>query len=522
MSALAANLPFFHLGAIDTGIIPIQSFGILVALGVLIGASLLRRYAEWHGISDDHIRGLLTWVMVTGFLGAHWFDVLAYQWDKMDEPWHWWPPHEIIEQPTIAGGQQIHNGFLWLPLRLWDGIASYGGFVGGAFGFAFYVWWKKLPARLMADVTLCGLLPAFTIGRMGCSVVSDHIGSAVAPDAWYSFLAMDYPTTGDDRLGPITELAAQHHDWIHNDHIFAWNLGLVELMYLIPVNIIVLYFAFRARKRVNAAFITVLTGLMYAPVRFFLDFLRPEESDPRHYGLTFAQWASILAFGIAVFVLGRIMRSGEAAKTVAPTSKEAQQKLKLVLKEAEQEDDDDEAEAGEAAADEPAAKKTKGKGKDKEPAVEDTVEDEHGMSLVEGAANVAYMAPRDVVAAVKAALDGDEHVRAAYWMPIRVKGEQLLVIGLDLDDTSEAHFKELAGKLDAWPVLLLDNKQLIDAARSFDRKLYPAESEAGLNAAKIDKPAARVFRDGADKAVKPKRDGELKLVMAAATTADAG
>ncbi len=30
-ASLATSLPFFHLGAIDTGIVPIQSFGILVA-----------------------------------------------------------------------------------------------------------------------------------------------------------------------------------------------------------------------------------------------------------------------------------------------------------------------------------------------------------------------------------------------------------------------------------------------------------------------------------------------------------
>src|SRR2546430_8606859 len=99
LAATSASLPFFHLGSIDTGIVPIQSFGILVALGVLIGAALLRRYAEWHGISDEHIRGILAWITVTGFLGAHWFDVLFYQWDKINQHFHWWhgwPPwHEV-------------------------------------------------------------------------------------------------------------------------------------------------------------------------------------------------------------------------------------------------------------------------------------------------------------------------------------------------------------------------------------------------------------------------------------------
>src|SRR4051794_26022958 len=128
MSGLAlsstASLPFFHLGSIDTGVVPIQSFGILVALGVLIGAALLRRYAEWHGISDENIRGLLAWVTVSGFIGAHLFDVFFYQWEKMDEPWHLWPPKSITYPAPYHGAPDVVDGWIWLPLRLWDGISS--------------------------------------------------------------------------------------------------------------------------------------------------------------------------------------------------------------------------------------------------------------------------------------------------------------------------------------------------------------------------------------------------------------
>ena len=54
----------------------------IVAAGVLIGAAILRRYAEWHGVTDDHIRGLTGWITVTGFIGAHLFDVIMYQWRR--------------------------------------------------------------------------------------------------------------------------------------------------------------------------------------------------------------------------------------------------------------------------------------------------------------------------------------------------------------------------------------------------------------------------------------------------------
>jgi prolipoprotein diacylglyceryltransferase len=48
-----------------------------------------------------------------------------------------------------------------------------------------------------------------------------------------------------------------------------------------------------------------LTALLYAPVRFFLEFLRLELTDPTNFGLTFAQWGSILAFAVGSVVLAR-------------------------------------------------------------------------------------------------------------------------------------------------------------------------------------------------------------------------
>jgi len=324
----AAAIPFFYSGElVDIGL-PIQTFGVIVAAGVLIGAGLARRYAEWHGVSDELIRKLTGWLVIAGFLGAHILDVLMYEPQKLDEDIASWPPSAW---PAI--------------IRVWDGISSYGGFVGGAIGFAFFVWWKRLPARLFADVILVGLLPAFSIGRIGCTVVSDHIGAVVSSDKWYAFMAENYPTHSSDFHTSVLDKlikAEQLSGRPVGDHILAWNLGLVEFLYLVPVNLLILWLAFRPDKRMPAGFVTVLTGVLYAPVRFFLDFLRPEDSDPRHIGLTFAQWASILAFGAAIYAATKLWKTGAPAKTVTRTSKEAQQRLKMILKEADDIDEPEE------------------------------------------------------------------------------------------------------------------------------------------------------------------------------------
>lgn len=306
-TAGTTGLPFFHRAELIAGI-PIQTFGVIVAAGVLFGAHLLRRYGEWHGVSDETIRGLTGWITVTGFIGAHLFDVLAYQWDALER------------DPLLL-------------LKIWAGISSYGGFIGGAMGFAFYVWWKRLPGLLMADMCIVGLLPAFSIGRIACTVVSDHIGAAVDPNAWYAFLAMPYPR-GFNEI--VANLGAAHPG---GGPVLAWNLGFIELLYLIPVNLLLLHLAFR-RKRLPAGFLIVMTGVLYAPVRFFLEFLRPETSDPRYLDLTFAQWSSIAAFSISLYAAIVVFRKSKPAEPIAPTSREAQEKLAVVLRE-----DDDKASA---------------------------------------------------------------------------------------------------------------------------------------------------------------------------------
>jgi len=320
VTAGTVGMPFFQLGSIG----PIQSFGIIVAAGVLIGAALLRRYAEWHGVEDDHIRGLTGWITVTGFIGAHVFDVLAYQY------------RDFVRDPVLI-------------LKVWSGISSYGGFLGGALGFAFYVWWKRLPVRLMADIAIVGLLPAFSIGRIGCTVVSDHIGRAVDPNAWYAPLAMDYPKSLN--MDAIHELL-RANPGTPGDTILAWNLGFIEFLYLVPVNALVLWLAFRSTKRIPAGFLVVMTGVLYAPVRFFLDYLRLNQSDPRHFGFTFAQWSSILAFGVAVYAAARVLKNGKPAETVTKTSREAQERLRVILKE-----DDDAAATKKGGKDKPAPAK---------------------------------------------------------------------------------------------------------------------------------------------------------------------
>jgi len=68
--------------------------------------------------------------------------------------------------------------------------------------------------------------------------------------------------------------------------------------------------------------------VVYSPPRFLFEFLRPEETDPRYAGLTFAQWASIAAFILGLYLLfGPIKNRNEPLpEAVASESRPAKKK----------------------------------------------------------------------------------------------------------------------------------------------------------------------------------------------------
>ncbi|HVV83736.1 MAG TPA: prolipoprotein diacylglyceryl transferase family protein [Kofleriaceae bacterium] len=269
-------LPFFTLHTLNLGPLPLQPFGILVASGVLIGAEVMRRYMLRFGVEEDDIRGLTMWLIVAGFAGAHLFDAFVYEHDRLSD------------DPLLI-------------LKVWDGISSYGGFIGGALGYVFFVWWKRLTPRLMADSSIVGLLVAFTIGRIGCTIVHDHIGRATT-----SSLGIDYPRREIEARHLISEFPGA------GSVIRAHNVAMYELAYLLFVWAIVLPLAF-GKRRYPAGIIAVLVALLYAPVRFFLEYYRLNTSDPRYAGFTFAQWCSIAAFAGAAYVAVRLWKTGAPA-----------------------------------------------------------------------------------------------------------------------------------------------------------------------------------------------------------------
>jgi phosphatidylglycerol:prolipoprotein diacylglycerol transferase len=239
---------------------PINSFGILVMLGVFFGSTAAYRHSERLGLDQGRVRRMALFCGVFGLLGAHVFDVLVYQPGWMNE-----------------------DGAIWTLLDPFAGISSMGGVLGGTLGFVLFAHLTGINKLKFADTATLGLLVLLTFGRAGCASVHDHVGASSD-----FALAVNFPA------GNPAGAVGPHHD-----------LGLYEFMLLLALLVIA---AFILRKPRRPGLLVGILAIAYAVPRFFLDFLRRPVSDPRYLELTPAQWstlAMLIAGGIVLYLVYR-------------------------------------------------------------------------------------------------------------------------------------------------------------------------------------------------------------------------
>ena len=288
-------LPYLHLPEIPLGFLAkipglgslfdaahppsIKPFGMLVALGVYFGAIVAGRRARERKLDPAKMSQLIFWVVSAGFIGGHMLDAVFYH------------PARILRDG-------------WYIFKLWDGLSSYGGFIGALIGA--WAWRLTYNRKILpfGDV-ICSALPiGWVFGRAGCAVVHDHPGAQ--SDLWF---AVRYPTgVGFGYRGQF-------------------DLGLYECLLTIPLAI-GFAVAWRRDPFRPVGFYAGWMCVAYAPVRFVLDFFRlapnenPGGGDARYFGLTPAQWACFLFLGIGIYIVriaAKGARTEPPAEGIAPT-----------------------------------------------------------------------------------------------------------------------------------------------------------------------------------------------------------
>ena len=233
-------IPYFQLPTLTLGPFTVSSFGVFAAAGVGLAAWLLVREAQRAGLDPAPMRDVPMWALAGGLIGGHLMHVLLYH-------------------PEELQGLQI--------LKLWDGLSSTGGVLGGTLGTM--LWFRRHHRRFSdyADVFALAVAPGWAVARVGCFSVHDHPGTLT------SFpLAVAFP-------------GGARHD-----------LGLYDAILLAAIAL-VLFRAARAKALTGR--LLPLLALLYAAGRFCLDFLRATDvayADARYLGLTPAQYVCIGLF----------------------------------------------------------------------------------------------------------------------------------------------------------------------------------------------------------------------------------
>ncbi|WP_280771464.1 prolipoprotein diacylglyceryl transferase [Salipaludibacillus daqingensis] len=142
--------PLFHLGPIS-----IHFFGVMIAVGALIGVGLLVHEAKKANVEKDLLLDGVFYSLLGGILGARVIFVFVYN------------PGYYLERPLEI--LFINQG----------GLSIHGGIIGGLLTGYIYLKKKKLSVWNTLDLVAPSLILAQGISRIGCDV----FGFA-APDWW--------------------------------------------------------------------------------------------------------------------------------------------------------------------------------------------------------------------------------------------------------------------------------------------------------------------------------------------------
>jgi phosphatidylglycerol:prolipoprotein diacylglycerol transferase len=280
----------------------IHGFGILVAVGFMLGSRMSMGKAARDGLDPELINRIVGWMVAGVFIGGHLGHLLFYY------------PEQILSDPMSI-------------LRVWDGLSSFGGFLACA--ILAVVFFQREQARirsvnrqrakankeLLPGINLPGYFDAlfygFTLGwffgRMGCFVAHDHAGVPTDFALGVYGMCKDMPADPVVACDGLVSCVERVGFLIDSPRLASFgtachDLGLYEAFWslaMIPL------FTLLDRKPRFPGFFAGMWLLCYGPARLVLDIFRT--TDTRYFGVTPAQVGSLamIAVGIAILVTQR-------------------------------------------------------------------------------------------------------------------------------------------------------------------------------------------------------------------------
>jgi phosphatidylglycerol:prolipoprotein diacylglycerol transferase len=243
---------------------PIYWYGIIVTLGIAVGAFWAGREIQRRGYNVDELYNALIVVIISGYFFAR----LTYVF--LD----------------VLGGGQYDNLIDVLNVRQ-GGVNILGGFIGAAFVGWIYVRWRNLPFWDYADVAGPALLIAQAIGR------------------WGNFL-------NQELYGPPTNLPwGIHIDALHRlpeySDLATYPLEtrfhptfLYESIWLFMGFLLLVFLNNKYRGKWQAGALFGLFLIWWGSGRTIIEFFRPDQVTIGNSPITYSM---VIAFGLAIIGL---------------------------------------------------------------------------------------------------------------------------------------------------------------------------------------------------------------------------
>lgn len=260
----------------------IAYYGIVIALGMLLGVALILYLARKSGQSEDQYLDLCLITLICSVIGARVYYVV-FSWEDYKD--------NLLEIFHIRGG----------------GLAIYGGVLAGILTVWIYSRRKKLNFGLLGDTIVPGLLVGQILGRWGNFFNREAFGGYTD-----NLFAMALPRQAV-RQGEITAEALEHMqvlegvEWIQVHPTFLyeslWNLALLILL-----------LCYGKRKKFDGErFLLYLTG--YGLGRAWIEGFRTDQLLLPAVGLPVSQVLSVvLATGSLIIIAIKRMHGKEREK----------------------------------------------------------------------------------------------------------------------------------------------------------------------------------------------------------------
>lgn len=237
LNSVGRNVQIFNLN--------IAFYGIVIALGMMLGSLVILREAKRREMNEDNILDVIIFSLVFGIIGARLYYVI-FSWDLYRE--------------NLLSIFNIREG----------GLAIYGGVIAGIVTALVVCRVKRISFLEVADVCILGLPLGQAIGRWGNFFNREAFGRYTD-----NLFAMQIPLNQVRSMDDVTKEMINHAEVIkHTTFISVHPTFLYESMWCIVVFVILMLL----RNRTKFDGEQLLRYLfLYAFGRFFIEGLRTDQ-----------------------------------------------------------------------------------------------------------------------------------------------------------------------------------------------------------------------------------------------------